>query len=656
MSFDLNKIYGFANFRLDVRERILSFDGHRIQITDKAFDLLCALLGMNGKLVSKDMLLSEVWHDSIVEENTLDKNISLLRRILGEKDNETKFIETVRGHGYRFVAEVTYDLAEAEGSQNGDTSLAPHKANENAGLVGTSAEGRELSVELGLTAEPRSSNGVDHKKNWIIVGLIVATTLVAAFFILRQIRSSSEGSTDVKRIAVLPLLNKTKDPNAQYLADGITEGIIDDLTHISGVKVMSRNSAFRFKDDQSDLHRIGKQLDVEFLVTGVINKVGDQFIVTVRLTDLSDDSQVWGTQYVKDAKDILSVQSEITSDVAQGLQVTLKPGEREAITRTPTSNAEAYRLYLLGRYHSKKATEDELVLAIDLYQKTLALDPKYSMALVGLADCYRTFAIAGWHMSSREAMERSREAATKALAIDSELAPAHAALAWTLYMYDQDWEGAEREFRKAASLSPDDADIRRGLAHMLSLAGRHNEAIAEGKLAVDLDPLSLLTNALYAQFLFYGGRTGEAVDQVNKTFAIEPNFWIAHNLLGRILLTEGRYPEALGEFQKARDFSGGGSIVPITDISYTYAKMGHREAALAGIREMESNKAHRFVPFYSFAIIYNGLGERDLALKYLERSVSEHEADAVFVKCNHRWDSYIGDARFDKLFKQMNFE
>ncbi len=661
MSNDDNKILAFADFHLDIRERIFSRSGSRIKITDKAFDLLCVLVTRSGKLVSKDELLAEVWHDTIVEENTLDKNVSLLRRLLNEKEIGTKFIETVRGHGYRFIADVTLVEVERSGELNGKAlELAPQSHSETNGNWAESQG--TADVERVLPLAPRADVDTEvrqrrlGKGRWIFAALGIGAIGLLAFIIFREIRPSPSVSPGVKRLGVLPLLNKTEDPDSQYLADGITDGIIDDLSGVSGLKVTSRSSAFRFRTDQTNLSQIGQQLGVELIVSGAIKKVGDQFAVTVRLTDLGDDSQIWGNQYVKDASDILTVQNEITQDVVAELRLKLNATGQDLIARTYAGDPAAYRLFLLGRYHTRKATEDELVVAIGFYEKALTIDPKYAMALVGLADCYRTFAIAGWHMGSREAWERSRDAATKALAIDPNLATAHSDVAWTLYMYDRDWEGAEREFRLATTLAPDNADIHRGLAHMLSLAGRHEEAIAEGRYAVELDPLSLLTNALYGQFLFFGGHIQAAVEQVNKTFAIEPNFWIAHNLLGRILLSEGKYSEALDEFQRARDFSGGGSIVPITEIGYTYAKMGRTKAALGVIHDLEKPIGRRSVPFYSFAMIYNGLGERDTALKYLVRSISVRETDPLFIKCNRRWDSYKGDPRFDTLMKQMHFD
>lgn len=634
MSSKGNKIYEFESFRIDVRERIFTCLGERIPITDKAFDLLCALVSRDGRLATKDDLLSEVWPDSFVEENTLDKNISVLRRLFAENGQESKFIETVRGHGYRFVGEVrkSGDDTEADAASSVEAS---------ADAPASPAEPKGKLRRYGIPA---------------LAAAAVMLVVLGVYFVLPRLRSQNAppASADgITKIAVLPFVNKTQDPQAEYLANGISEGIIDGLSQISSLKVMSRHSVARFTNDPPDIQKIRTQLGVDSLVTGEIDHVGDQIVVSVRMINLHDDSQIWGERYVNKLSDLVNIQTEIARDVAENLRIKLAPGERQAIARLDTTSPEAYRAFLLGRYHADKATEADILESIDYYRKAVAADPSFAAAYVGIADCYRVLSIADLPVSLRDAMQQSRAAAEKALAIDPNLATAHSALAWSLCMHDRDWQAAEAEFRKALDLSPGNADIRRGYAHMLSLAGRHDEAIAEGHRAVELDPLSLPTNGLDAQFLFFGGRTDDALAQLRTTFQIEPNYWIALNLLGRIYTDQGKYAEALAEFRKAKDLSGG-SAVPITELGYTYAKLGERGEALNELKTLTEDRKRRFVPFYSYAMIYNGLGERDLALKYLERSVDAHESDCVFIKAHRRWDAFANDARYIAILKKLN--
>ncbi|MBX7062639.1 MAG: winged helix-turn-helix domain-containing protein [Pyrinomonadaceae bacterium] len=668
-------IYEFDGFRLDVRERILSCGGKRLQIRDKAFDLLCALVDRSGSLVTKDELLSAIWPDTIVEENTLDKNVSLLRRLFSERLPDKHVIETVRGHGYRFALAVTTKPNAVASLEQAQQSSNPALA--NASEVDSSASPYEIGLhklppELILNGYPADESPTEPFKplagtrskdsrggRGLHVGLISLGSialLILLYVVSHDSRPPHGGEPEARKIAVLPLANRTRDPNIEYLTDGITEGIIDDLAQLPGIKVLSRDSVFRFKNSEADMSGIASQLGADFVMSGEIDKVGDQFVISVRLVDSQDGAQIWGHQYVNNDDSLLRVQKQITLDVEESLHVKLGLRERGLLARGSTHNPAAYRLYLLGHYHNLKMTEPELLSGIQYFRKATEVDPGFAQAYVGLANCYLPLGIAGWHMPSRDALKESKSAATKALELDPKLATAHSALAWTLYLLDHDWNAAEKEFRQALTLSPFDSDIHRGLSHMLSLAGHHEEAIAEGERSLELDPLSLVSNTIFAQTLFFGGRTDDAIAQLNKTFEIESDFWIARNLLGRIYVSEGRYPEALHEFETARDHSGGGSIVPIAEIGYTYAKMGDRANALKLIEALHKQEGKRFVSFYSYAIIYNGLGDRKAAMVNLARSIHDCEADSLFLKAIGRWKPYMEDPKFDALIRPLNFE
>lgn len=638
MSEKGNIIFEFNDFRLDQRERYFARGSERIQITDKAFEVLRVLLEHSRSLVTKDELLAEVWADSFVEENTLDKNISTLRHVFEARDPGVAYIETVRGRGYRFLPDVVIAVRDTKPAfaQNGDLPSVELSA----------AEVREPAP----AAEQRSSTVRKTSTRWVwlsVIGILIVG--LAAFAILRS--RTSGGIPSGKRLAVLPLVNSTGDQNAEFLSDGITDGVTDDLSRLSGLEVVSRNSAFRFRSDQSDVRKIANTLAVDTLVTGDVKRLGDKYVIDIRLIDGKNDSQLWANQYVRSSTDIMTAQSEIAKDIANNLRLGLRPFEIQAATSRSTQNNDAYQLYLLGRYHASKATEDSLKQAIALYRRALDADPNYALAYAGIARCSSIMAFSGWTMKSSEAMEQTREAATRALDLDPNLAAAHASLGWVDYVYLRDWKAAEQEYRKAIGLGPNDAEIHASFAHMLSVEGRSDEAVSEAERSVDLDPVSLMTNTLYAQALFFAGRTDQAIKQTQKVFEIEPNFWIARNLLGRIDVSQGRYAEALTEFENARAHSGIGSIVPITEIGYTHAKMGDRAGAEQAIADLRASR--RYVPFYSYAAIYNGLGDREKALDSLERSVAEHEADAVFIKVNGRWNDYADDPRFKIVLQQL---
>ena len=272
-----------------------------------------------------------------------------------------------------------------------------------------------------------------------------------------------------------------------------------------------------------------------------------------------------------------------------------------------------------------------------------------------MAEAYRTLPIAGWNVTSKEAMPQAKAAARRALAIDPDLAEAHITLGWVEFFYDWDWSAAESELKRAIELAPNNADAHRAYAHLLSNSGRHEEAVSEGKRARELNPLSLITNALEGQFLFYAGRDGEAIARLQKTLEIEPNFWIAHAVLARVYIHQGRFEEAIVKLNKAKELSGG-STEPITQLGYALAKSGNRERAQATIAELKLLAAKNNVPAYSFAMIYNGLGELEEALKYLEKSFQEREVQLSFIKIDTRWDELRAAPRFAEIIKRMNLE
>jgi len=457
-----------------------------------------------------------------------------------------------------------------------------------------------------------------------------------------------------KSLAVLPFVNASQDPNTEYLSDGITESVINNLSQLSGLKVMSRNSAFRFKNNQTDTQAIASQLGVESLVTGDIKQLGDKLVINVRLIDPSDNSQVWGNQYVKSSGDIIAAQNEIAQAVAQNLRLKLTNGEQRQLGKNYTENAEAYELYLRGRYYAFKITEPEIRKAIAFYGQAIELDPNYALAYAGMGDAYRILSIIPY-APSKEVCPQAKALALQALEIDANLAEAHIVLGYVAFWYEWNWNAAESELKRAIELAPNNSDAHRAYAHFLSNLGRHDEAIAEGRRARELDPLSLITNALEGQFLFYAGRADEAIARYDKTLEIEPNFLTAHSHLGRVYTHQGRYTEAIAALTKAKELSAG-STEPVMQLGYALAKSGNREQAQATLADLKSLAAKRHVPAYNFAMIYNGLSEEGEALNYLEKSFEEREVQLTFIKVDTRWDELRAEPRFFDLMRRMNFE
>ena len=451
----------------------------------------------------------------------------------------------------------------------------------------------------------------------------------------------------------MPFVNASQDPNAEYLSDGITESVINNLSQLSGLRVMSRNSAFRFKNNQTDAKSIASQLGVETLVTGDIKQLGDKLVINVRLIDATDDSQIWGNQYVKSSADLISAQNEIAQAVAQNLRVKLSNVEQQRLGKNYTENVEAYQLYLRGRFHIFKLTPPEIQQGISYFQQAIDLDPSYAPAYVGLSAAYRSFAL-GSEMPPDEYLPKSKVAANKAIEIDDALSEAHTALGTTLF-WQWNWHEAENQFKRALELEPNSVDAHLFYAHVLSNTGRHAEALLEAKRARELDPLFPFAGALEGQFLNHAGRTDEALDRLKKTFELAPNFWMPHLFASSAYIEKGMYADAIAEAQKAHELSAAQTLSYSFE-SYALAKLGRRDEARAALDVLLKLSTTRFMPAPHIALAYNGLGETDKTFEWLEKGYEQHDPKMAFLKVEPKWNNLRSEPRFIDLMRRMNFE
>src|SRR2546426_8423784 len=463
------------------------------------------------------------------------------------------------------------------------------------------------------------------------------------------------GKTEIaiESLAVLPFRNESGNTDAEYLSDGITESLINSLSQLPKLSVKARSSVFRYKGKEVEPQQIASELSVQAILTGRVVQRGDELALYLSLVDARSGNQLWGEQYNRRLTDLLALQREIARDVSSKLRGKLSGADEQRVMKDYTANTEAFRLYLNGRYHYFKLTEAEIRKSIGLFQQALDADPAYARAYAGMADSYRTLPIASY-VPSKEAFPQAKAAARRALDIDDDLADAHIVLGWVGFWFDWDWTGAENQFRRAIELSPDNADAYRGYAQLLSSLGRHDEAIATIEKARALDALTLVIQALEAQYLFYAGRDGEAIARAQKVLQGDSTFWLAHNILGRIYTRQERYDEAIAAFVRARELSSDSPEV-ITQLGYALAKSGKHEQAQATLKELRLIAAEKYVPAYSFAMIHNGLGEREDALKHLEKSFQEREAQLTFIKIDTRWDGLRAEPRFQAILRGVGF-
>ena len=647
MSQHNHHLYEFDAFCLDAEKRTLLWQGEVVPLAPKAFDMLLVLIRHQGQVLDKEQLMEMLWPDSIVEEANVPQNISMLRKALGESPNRRKYITTISGRGYKFAADVKEVNAEPE-------VILERYSKATVIVEEQEVETERLSNNEKVRLPQSSLSGFNRKllfRMLLALGILIVIVGTLSLWLFLKSKEPSP-PTAIQSLAVLPFVNVTQDPNADYLADGITESIINNLSQLSRLKVMSQNSAFRFKNNQTDTKNIASQLNVETLVTGDIKQIGDKFIINVRLIDASDDSQIWGNQYVKTSADIIAIQNEIAQVVAQNLRLKLSDSEQQQLGKNYTANAEAYQLYLRGRFHVFKLTPPDINTGISYFQQAIAIDSTYALAYVGIADAYRSLALSA-EMLPTETLPKSIAAAKKAIEIDDDLSEGHTTLGMTLF-WGWDWSGAENQFKRALELSPNSANAHLCYAHLLSNTGRHAEALAEAKLARQSDPLFPFGNALEGQFLLHAGRTDEAVDRLQKTFELAPNFWMPHLFAASAYIEKGMYAEAIVEARTAREYS---AILTVSAAyeAYALAKAGRRGEARAVLNKLLNLSTERFVPPSHMALIYNGLGETDKTFEWLEKGYEQHDPKMTFLKVEPKWNNLRAEARFADLLRRIGF-
>ena len=639
-------IYEFEQFHLDLGKRLLiKGDGEAMALMPKAFDILAFLVERAGEVVEKDDLMSAVWPDTIVEENNLTQNISGLRRILGEKHRENRFIATVPGRGYKFVAEVR-KLDDLETSAGEPLSQEGKPANANL-----PAEQSSPSPEIGHPADHGAPASTRKRpaRFWFltlaIVGLVGLSTL--GFLYWREKRDGTD--TRISSIAVLPFKPMVAEARDESLEMGMADALISKLSSGEELKVRPLNAVRRFNSLDQDSISAGRSLGVEAVLDGHIQTAANRMRISVRLTRVADEKQLWADQFDEPFTDIFRLQDSISQRVANALQITL--GSRGK--KRYTENVEAYQLYMKGDFHRSRLILPEVQKSISYYEQAIAVDPTYALAYVGLEGAYRAMVLTN-DVKPNDVMPMARAASLRAVELDESLAEAHTALAMVAFWYDWDWASAEKEFLRALDLDPNSAQARFGYAHFLSNTGRHDEALAEIGRARELDPVSLVTNALEGQILTFAGRDDEALKILQLTAEMEPNFWLAHLFMTRIYMRKGMYPEAIAAATKARDLTRGNAEATAT-IGYALAKSGRSEEARKVMAELEGRAATRYVGSYALAQIHNGLGEKEAALALLEKAFTEKDALMVFLKVEPRWDNLRTEARFIELMRKMNF-
>jgi serine/threonine-protein kinase len=456
-----------------------------------------------------------------------------------------------------------------------------------------------------------------------------------------------------KSIAVLPFVNMSADKNDEYLSDGMTEELINVLAKVPGLRVPGRTSSFAFKgkNEEDIFRKVGDQLHVGTVLEGSVRKAGDKLRVTAQLINVSDGYHLWSKDYDGDIKDILNFQSNVAEQVVKALQIRLGVDETRALTKKPTENPEAHRLYLLGRYEFGKYTQAGWNNAIRYYEQALKLDPNYALAYCDLADNYAY--MGSVVMPEKDAIAKEREFAQKALELDPELAEAHMSLG-IVFAGTYDWRNGLKEFDRALELNPNLAFAYELQAWTVNGLGRFDEAIAKIKKAVELDPLNPFFQWSLSFYLYWAGQYDDAIAQARKTLEMDPNSAIIHVLLGLSLLKQDDTAGAIAELQKSKGPNPGAWYQGF--LGYAYATSGDRAKAEQSLQELEELAKRQYVSPTAFATIYLGLGQEDKCLDWLEKAYEQQDSACWYLKIDQNYDDIRDEPRFQALLKKIGLD
>ncbi len=608
----------FDLFEVNPASGELRRQGHKVKLHDKSFQILLALLDRPGEMVTREELQQRLWpEDTHVEfDNNLNNAVCRLREALGDSADDPRFIETLPRRGYRFLAEA--------GSRLPVESAAPP-----------------------AVAPPPSA--VTRWWRWPLLATIGAAVALAAL----AYRSSRHDGPRLDSLAVLPFVsgNAADDSLDDYLAFGMTEALTAELARIGSLRVISQTSAMQYKRARKSLPDIARELGVNAVVEGSVVRDGNAIRVTVQLIEAATDTHLWAQTYQRELRGILSMQTEIARAIAREVHATLTAGEQAALNTDRQVDPAAHEAYLRGRYFWRKRTEEGIRKALSYFEQAVAFDPSYAPAYAGLSDVY-------WDLASglepdpgerRSVRQKARVAADRALELDDTLADAHTARGYILLHFDWDLEGAERAFRKAIALNPNDEVAHGGLGECFLARSKPQEALKQALRAYELNPMTPLSNRGLGNFLSYAGDHDRAIEQLRKASEMEPDDAVAHVSLGQAYLQKGLHEEAMGEFQKAVRASDSDWALAI--LAYGHAVTGDRAEALRILRPVEGRGQ---TPPLELAIAYAALGDNDRAFASLTKGYEERDSGLIGIRIMPQLASLRSDPRFEELLRRMN--
>jgi len=503
---------------------------------------------------------------------------------------------------------------------------------------------REITVKFSL-------------RKLVFPGLAIVALLIAAGIVIWRVLPKKEAvitTAAPPSIAVLPFVDDSPEKGHEYLCEGIPSTLINALNTIENLRTPARTSSFSFAGKGLGIQGIGEKLNVENILEGSIQVVGDDLRVTASLIKVKDGYQLWNATYDRRLEDVFAIQDEIAQAIVKALKVRLLGGQEERLVKRSTENAEAYKLYLEGLYYWNKRTGKDLNKAIELFNQAIDKDPNYALAYVGLADSYSLLSYFG-DARPNDTFPRAKAAATRALEIDETLAEAHNSLAYVYEHYDWNWRDAEAEFKRALELNPNYATGHFWYGELLMYLGRFEESIREMKRALELDPVSLIINSALGGVYSWAEQQEQGLAQFQKTLALDANFAHAHASLGYALLAKNDYPAAIAEMKKARELSGD-AVYAVAGLGGVYAAAGRLEEARGILEELEARSRRQYVPASEMAWLYGALGDVDKASELIKRAYEERDEGLIVIKAHPALAPFRSDPGYQALLKMMGFD
>jgi TolB-like protein/DNA-binding winged helix-turn-helix (wHTH) protein/Tfp pilus assembly protein PilF len=610
----------FGPFEADFRSQELRKQGVRLRLPRQSFQILKMLLERPGEVVTREELRAKLWPaDTFVDfDHGLNAAVKRLRGALGDMAENPRYIETLPRLGYRFIATKLLDTIPAE-------------------------KGPSPTRRWGLPLVAAS-----------VLLSAVALFVVDAGGLRSRLFSRSAAQPQIRSLAVLPLTNLSGDAEQEYFADGMTEELITELSRIGSLKVISRTSVMPYKGEKKKpLPQIGRELNVDAVMEGAVLRSGNRVRITAQLIYAPTDQHLMAETYERDLGDVLKLQGEVAEAITRQIRLKLTPELKARLRQTPEVNPEAFQAYLRAISFDPYRRQ-EIAKAQSYYEYAIQKDPGFASAYVGLARSYRNLGQFRW-LSPQDAYPPAKQAARKALELDEKDCGAHGMLAWLAWRYNWDWQTAEREFRLALELCPNDAGIHWQQAYYSGWSGRGAEALAEMAKARELDPLLRNLSLCRALINYHIRNYNAMIEAGRQDVASDANSWLAHHLLGVGYEGSGQTLDSIPEYQKAVELSEGDED-PTAALAHAYAATGRREKAKKILSEWLHSSEASYVSPYMIATVYAGWGDKDETFKFLEKAYQEKSSDLpYFLKADLRIDSLRSDPRFQDLLRRMNF-